>query len=254
MGFGDKLGMSENRDSAASERFFARIEELRPKSLSLRQLSMAITGKPDLLRDVKRKGHLPTLDNTRRLAEELGTSVDYLLGTVNTPEPVLSEVGVADQVIHWRGPLTDLPPIKLVGTGDCASIMVEDETGKMLEIERSSFDLDHPVRMISRPQVFAGRDIYAIYFHGESMMPRYEPGEIGLVDPSRPPGPGDYVLVQLTDGEEDVVVSAIVKRLVRSNIREIVLEQFNPPAIFSVPRTRVKHVHRILQQTDLLFS
>jgi len=250
----DKSPMPEPRDSAASDRFFARIEHLRPENVSLRQLSMAITGKPDLLRDVKRKGHLPTADNIRRLAEELGTSVDYLLGTVNNPEPILSEVGVSDQTIHWRGPLNDLPRIPLVGTGDCASITVQDETGKLLEIERSSFDPEHPVRMINRPEVFAGRDLYAIYFHGESMMPRYEPGEIGLVDPTRPPARGDYVLVQLTDGDEDAVVGVIVKRLVRTNSREIVLEQFNPPAIFAVPRSRVKRLHRILQQTDLLFG
>lgn len=250
---GDNPAMTDTRDSAASERFFERIEKLRPEKVSLRQLSITITGKPDLLRDVKRKGHLPTADNIRRLAEELGTSVDYLLGSVDVPDPVLSEVEVDDRRLQWRAP-TNLPPIPLVGTGDCASLSVKDEAGQMIEIERSSFDPDHPVRMINRPQVFAGRDLYAIYFHGESMMPRYEPGEIGLVDPSRPAGPGDYVLVQLTDGESDPVVGVIVKRLVRSNNRELVLEQFNPPATFSVPRSRVKRVHRILQQTDLLFG
>lgn len=252
---GDKRHMPETRDSAASERFFERIEKLRPQKVSLRQLSITITGKPDLLRDVKRKGHLPTADNIRRLAEELGTTVDYLLGTVNTPEPVLSEVQLRDQMLHWRGPHTDLPPIRILGTGDCASVTFEDETGKLLEIERCSFDADHTVRMISRPAALKGaNDIYAIYFRGESMMPRFEPGEIGLVDPSRPVISGDYVLVQLNDGEDDAVISVLVKRLVRATARELVLEQFNPPATFTVPRNRVARMHRILQQTDLLFG
>ncbi len=251
---GDKPGMAEPRDIATSEQFFARIEALRPQGVSLRQLSMTITGKPDLLRDVKRKGHLPTADNIRRLAEELGTSVDYLLGSVNNPDPVRSEVSIKDQKLQWRAP-TDLPGIPLVGTGDCASIAFEDETGNMLEIERCSFDADHTVRMINRPQALKGaRDLYAIYFHGESMMPRFEPGEIGLVDPSRPAGPGDYVVVQLTDGEDDAVVSVLVKRLVRSTTRELVLQQFNPPATFTVPRARVARVHRIMQPTDVLLG
>lgn len=247
--------MADPRETDTCERFFERVEALRPEGVSLRQLSLSVTGKPDLLRDVKRRGHLPTADNTRRLAEELNTSVDYLLGTVNNPDPVLSEVSIAERRIDWRGPQPDLPPIPLVGTGDCATIAFEDETGHMLEVERCSFDSDHTVRMIARPPALEGaRDLYAIYFHGESMMPRFEPGEVGIVDPQRPAGPGDYVLVQLTDGEEEAVISVLVKRLVRLNARELVLQQFNPPATFTVPRSRVARVHRILPQTDLLFG
>jgi phage repressor protein C with HTH and peptisase S24 domain len=130
-----------------------------------------------------------------------------------------------------------------------------DETGAMLDVERCSFDADHTVRMIARPPALQGaRDLYAIYFHGESMMPRFEPGEVGIVDPTRPAGPGDYVLVQLNNGEEDHVTSVLVKRLVRTSARELVLEQFNPPATFTVPKARVARVHRILPQTDLLFG
>ena len=48
--------------------------------------------------------------------------------------------------------------------------------------------------------------------------------------------------------------TVLVKRLVRRTRRELVLEQFNPPLTFTVPKTRVARVHRILQQTDLLFG
>lgn len=222
-----------------------------------RAVSLAIGAHAGYVRDLldPDRFNVPSATRLNALARELGVSSDWLTGSTANPDPVLSEVSIAEQQIHWRGALTDLPPIPLVGTGDCATIAFEDATGKMLEVERCSFDPDHPVRLISRPLALKGAgDLYAIYFHGESMMPRYEPGEIGIVDPRRPAGPGDYVLVQLNSGNDDDVVSVLVKRLVRANARELVLEQFNPPATFTVPRSRVARFHRIMQQTDLLFG
>lgn len=244
--------MAQPAESGLFERIDAQRERL---GITARELSMRVTGKPDLIRDLRRRGHAPSADNLSGIAEALSVSVDWLLGRSISSAPVLSEVTFSDRRIDQRAPIGDLPPIPLVGTGDCATIQFEDATGKMLDVERCSFDSDHTVRMIARPPALRGaRDLYAIYFHGESMMPRFEPGEVGIVDPSRPAGPGDYVLVQLNNGEEDHVTSVLVKRLVRSNGLELVLEQFNPPAIFAVPKARVARVHRILPQTDLLFG
>jgi phage repressor protein C with HTH and peptisase S24 domain len=244
--------MAQNPENALYDRIDAQREQL---GISARELSLRVTGKPDLIRDLRRRGHAPSADNLARIAEVLDVSVDWLLGRSANKAPVLSEVAFADRRLDWNGPKPDLDPIPLVGTGDCATIQFESDGGQMLDVERCSFNADHTVRMIARPPALKGaRDLYAIYFQGESMMPRFEPGEVGIVDPTRPPGPGDYVLVQLTNGEEDHVTSVLVKRLVRTTLREIVLEQFNPPATFTVPRIRVARVHRILQQTDLLFG
>jgi transcriptional regulator with XRE-family HTH domain len=198
------------------------------------------------------KGGVPSASRIAALARELDVSVDWLTGDSNQREPIRSEVTVLDGPVSWRGPAPDLPPVPLVGTGDCATISFEDQSGNMLEIERCSFDADHTVRMIARPPALAGaRDVYAIYFHGESMLPRFEPGDVGFVDPRRPAGPGDYVLVQLNSGQDDDVVSVLVKRLVRATAKELILEQFNPPATFTVPRARVARYHRILRQAEL---
>ena len=224
---------------------------------SKRKVSLAIGAHAGYVRDLldPDRFNVPSAARLNALARELGASSDFLVGASDNPDPVLSEVAIADRTIDWRGPQPDLPPIPLVGTGDCATIQFEDQTGAMLDIERCSFDADHTVRMIARPPALKGAPgLYAIYFQGESMMPRYEPGEVGIVDPSRPAGPGDYVLVQLNNGSEDHVTSVLVKKLVRSNPRELVLEQFNPPAVFTVPRNRVARMHRIVPQTDLLFG
>ena len=207
------------------------------------------------IRDIDRRGSMPAGDRLERIAEALDTTTDWLLGKTENSDPVRSEVSLSDRRIDWAGADRGEPGIPLVGTGDCAALEVCDESGKMVQVERSSFAEHYHVRMITRPPALRGaRDLYAVYFHGESMQPRFEPGEVGIVDPRRPAGPGDYVLVQLNTGESDDVVSVLVKRLVRQNAQELVLEQFNPPLVFTIKKSRVQRVHRILQQTDLLFG
>ena len=228
-------------------------EAIERKGITARSLSRAIKANHSYVSQLlSGQGGVPSAARLAALARELDVSVDWLTGQSSQREQVRSEVTLLDGPIPWRGPAADLPPVPLVGTGDCATISFEDQSGNMLEIERCSFDAEHTVRMIARPAALAGaRDVYAIYFHGESMLPRFEPGDVGFVDPRRPAGPGDYVLVQLNSGEDDDVVSVLVKRLVRTNARELILEQFNPPAIFTVPRARVARYHRILRQAEL---
>lgn len=232
-----------------------RIEEkLAERGISARELSMRVTGKPDLVRDIKRKGHVPTAENLAAIAEQFDTSVEWLLGRSAHDGPMHSDVSVRDLAPGWRGPTPPLPGIPLVGTGDCAELtVISAETGKEIMVERSSFDPEFHVRYVRRPLALANaRDIYAIYFHGSSMEPRYFAGETGLVDPRRPAGPGDYVLVQLNDGETDEVSSAMVKRLVRQTAKEYVLEQHNPVLTFRIPRGRVARVHRLIPPSEML--
>lgn len=232
-------------------------EQLDRTGKSKRQLSLAIGAHAGYVRDLldPERFNVPSATRLQSMARELGVSADYLAGTSEHPEPVQSEVMLSDRLIEFRGPEPGGPAIPLVGTGDCADLEVTSESGELVTIERCSFDPEYHVRYIARPPALRGaRDLYAIYFHGESMIPRFEPGEVGIVDPTRPTKPGDYVLVQLTDGSIEEVVSVLVKRLVRQTAKELVLEQFNPAMIFTVPRSRVMRVHRVLQQTDLLFG
>lgn len=241
------------------EQFRQRLaERLKASGKSRHALSKEIGANPGYVRDLldPAKSSMPSAVRMQQLATALGTTTDYLTGLSATTEAVLSEVTVMERPDGWR---RDEPPpdrrMPLVGTGDCAALEFEDETGELVDIERSSFDPDHIVRMITRPPALTGGlSVYAIYFQGESMMPRFEPGEIGVVDPTRPARPGDYVLVQLNDGETDDVTSVLAKRLISANTREVWLEQFNPPVRFKVPRNRVARLHRIIPPTDLLFN
>ena len=209
-----------------------------------------------IVTDIERKGTMPGADRLRRMAEALETTTDYLVGTSSAPEQIRSEVSVSDRALDWRGPDPQDPGIPLVGTGDCADLAVTDtETGLEIMVERSSFDPEYTVRYVARPPALRGvRGIYAIYFSGSSMEPRFYPHEVGLIDPHRAPSPGEYVLVQMNGGDSDDVVSVLVKKLVRRTAKEVILEQYNPPQVFSVPAQRVTRMHRVMPQTELLFG
>ena len=85
---------------------------------------------------------------------------------------------------------------------------------------------------------------------GRRGRPSKHTSRVGHRTPSQPSGSGSVG----NGGDSDDVVSVLAKRLVRQNAQELVLEQFNPAATFTVPKSRVTRVHRILQQTELLFG
>lgn len=247
----DNSTMSEDADLLV-ERIEGLLEKL---GRSAYWLSMEVSDgrSKGIVTDIKRRGHPPKEPRLLRIAETLGTTTDYLMGRSDDPAPVRSEVSLADNVRQFRGAPSGLPGIPLVGTGDCADLKVIAEDGSEIEIERASFDPDYHVTFIHRPPALRGNDkAYAIYFHGSSMEPRYFAGEVGIADPTRPAGPGDHVIVQLSNGEGPDVVSVLAKKLVRMNSREVVLEQYNPPITFSLPRRHVVRIHRIIPPTEQL--
>lgn len=84
------------------------------------------------------------------------------------------------------------------------------------------------------------------------MEPRYRQGHLCIVDPRRPPGPGDDVVVQLNDGNGGSdVITVIVKELLRATSAYLELRQFNPERTFRIPRRQVHACHRICDTNDL---
>lgn len=98
---------------------------------------------------------------------------------------------------------------------------------------------------VMAPPVLSGvSKAYAVSVSGESMWPRYEDGEVCFVDPSRRVRKGDYVIAQIRNPNHDVPL-AYVKRFLRWNSEELVLEQFNPAKELRFPSSDVVTVHYI---------
>lgn len=205
------------------------------------------------LTDIKRRGNA-SHDTVEKLLAAIGaTFAEFDAGERKTDRDPAPQAERAP-FLAFRGP--DRPrDVPIVGTALCADLKFEDD-GSLVDIEAMEMHFDDVIDHARRPLTLENRrDIYALYFRGVSMAPRYEPGELGYVDPRRPPVSGDYVVAQLRgpDGEDgERIVTVIAKRLVRQTAGYYEFEQFNPALLFKVERGRVAHLHRIIPWDELV--
>ena len=98
--------------------------------------------------------------------------------------------------------------------------------------------------IICPPQLCDIKNAYGVVVSGSSMEPRYFDGETVYINPMRRVRSGDFVVAQV-QMDEFSLPHAFVKRLVRHNSQELVLEQYNPPKELVFPHDHVVSVHYI---------
>lgn len=104
---------------------------------------------------------------------------------------------------------------------------------------------------IPRPaNLFGAPNAYAVYIAGESMAPRYHPGELVHIHPGRPVTIGAYVLVQMKEKDAGDGPKAVVKRLSKRSATKITLEQFNPHKVIEIKADEVVSMHRVVGASE----
>ncbi|MCZ4340600.1 hypothetical protein O4H52_03205 [Sphingomonadaceae bacterium G21617-S1] len=236
----------------------ARIDQLIADRHTTEYAVSTAVGKKDLIRDLRRKGIIGP-DGIRLIADHFGVSVEWLRygegaapAVTATPGPPHKEA-YPDFQRHYERPQDEPPTVPVWGSGLGASVEV-DADGVLLSVESLLIFPNEAVDQLRRPFRLIGRPgIYAFYFEGESMEPKYSPGEPAFVDGNKPPVVMDYVLVQLRmqEGDDETIHTVLAKRLIKRTAAYVELEQFNPPMRFKVPRERIARMHKILQPNDI---
>lgn len=122
------------------------------------------------------------------------------------------------------------------------------------DYERGAFQLSSDaVDYVRRPPgIAANKQAYALYVEGESMVPKFDPGDLIYVNPLRPVRPGDYVVIQELVGDDDTV-RGFVKLYVKRAGDWHVVRQYNPAGELRFPvRDEAVKVHLVLSMSDLL--
>lgn len=101
------------------------------------------------------------------------------------------------------------------------------------------------------PSLLHVPDAYALYVAGDSMEPRYRPGDIVFVHPHRPARAGDDVVVQVRLNPSDEI-TGYVKTFVRRSRESVVCEQFNPVSQIEYRANTVIALHRVLSARELI--
>ena len=95
------------------------------------------------------------------------------------------------------------------------------------------------------------RNVFALHILSDSMVPRYDPGELIYVG-GREPVPGDHVVIEMFPDEGAKTGKAYVKKLVRRTASEILVQQYNPALQFTFDRYAVRNVWRVIPTAELL--
>lgn len=218
-------------------------DRLRARGLTDYRASMLAAGRPEIIRNIRRgRSRNPRRDTLEKLAHVLDCSFEWLATGRGPVAPPPENPGDAETA-HSGDPA--LPPRR----GMPADVPVLGTAAGSLQ---GAFQLHAgaPIDHVRRPPgVATAVDIYAIYVVGDSMAPRFEDGELVYVSGRRPARAGDYVVVQIGGGDEDV--EAYCKRLVRRDAERVVLEQYNPAGTFELPAATVTAVHKVLTLNDL---
>ncbi|WP_417513159.1 S24 family peptidase [Minwuia sp.] len=214
-------------------------QRLRAKDLTDYRASMLAAGRPEIIRNIRRGlSKNPRRDTLEKLAGVLDCSFEWLATGRGPVEPP-ADIGVVPGDGPGLPPREQMPSdIPVMGTAagglEGAFQMQAGEA------------IDHVRRP---PGVATAVDVYAIYVVGDSMVPRFEEGELIYVSGKRPARPGDYVVVQTSNADGEI--TAWCKKLVSRDAKKIVLAQFNPEGTFEVPSMSTVAVHRILTLNDL---
>lgn len=218
-------------------------ERLKVVGLTANAASLQATGNISTIPNILNgRSKNPRIDTLEKIAKVLRCRVEWLRTGEGDPErdasPRPNEVSRAEVPYPNRdsGP-RDVP---VLGTAAGS------------ELGKGAFQLSTDVvEYVMRPQgLLTVRDCYALYVEGESMSPKFEPGDLVFINPHRKPRPGDYVIIQEPDSRRGEA-QAFIKQLVAITTTQIKTKQLNPPDnITFIIRPGVM-VHRVMLPNDL---
>ena len=176
--------------------------------------------------------------SAKDLADKIGKQAQTLRRYVrHEAEP---RIEVAELIADVLGVGID----EVLGAED--AVIVTANKARMLPVYGSAedfdmIDLQEPIDSIETPPYLLNTiAAYAVYVAGETMVPRFNPGEIAFVHPGKPFKANDSVIVQLkTD-------NAVLKTFQKIDDNEIILSQFSTSETVTYQRDNVKAVHKII--------
>lgn len=102
------------------------------------------------------------------------------------------------------------------------------------------------------PGIANSRGVFAIYVEGESMVPRFQPGELVYLDKHRPIRIGDDVVLVVASPRTGDEPRSYLKRLVRRTADRWICEQFNPPKTVEFEVAALKDKFRVLTLNEVM--
>jgi SOS-response transcriptional repressor LexA len=228
-----------------SSSLYDRLMALKPEEMSRNAWTISAGVSRSALDDIRRNGRARH-DTIEKLLGAIGLTFADLDRVV--PNGTFAEVAPTGALttqevrteFFGETPLTRLP---VLGTAMGGDLIDTDMPIEMTELHQSQI-----IEYIQRPAALALDDqAYALEIVGDSMLPRFRPGERVAVSPRSPVRVGDDVIVQLRgpDGDGERIKLVLIKELVRRSGGYIELRQYNPDMTFRVQIERIAAIHKV---------
>jgi len=191
----------------------------------------------------------PRGDTLIKLAQALSVSEQYLL---TGHDQAAAEADSISATPGYPSEVRFAPEVKVPIAFNLPKDLPTLGTAAGSELGQGAFQLSTDVIEYVRrpPGLFGVKDAYALYVEGDSMYPRFEPGDLIFCHPHKKPRGGDYIVVQEPDSNNGEN-RAFIKRLVKITSTTLVVEQFNPPATIQFIIRPGLVWHKVLTDGDL---
>jgi phage repressor protein C with HTH and peptisase S24 domain len=232
-----------------------RIEErLKAVGLTANAASVQATGSPSTIPNILLgRSKNPRTDTVEKIALVLKCRPAWLItgelpieADLDPPSPDPDALGL-DLISEFRDAGIEMKSVRqLPKDVPVLGTVAASELGKGA-FQFTSEVIDY----VRRPFGLLGaRDIYALYVEGESMIPKFEPGDLVFVHPSRKPRGGDYVVIQEPDTDNGGP-RGYIKRLKSVTATMVRTQQFNPPTNIDFIIRGGLVVHKVLSEGEL---
>lgn len=178
-----------------------------------------------------------TADWMVRIAAALGVEPRALLGGPAGPPPPARSASPPPRAEMPR----DVPVYGTAMGANGEGAFILNQTGGVVD------------RVRRGPGIAENQKVFAIYVEGDSMAPRFDPGELVYLDPTRPCRVGDDVVFIVEPEQSGDAPRAYLKRLVRRTADRLICEQFNPAKRVEFPMARVRQpLFRVLRLHEVM--
>lgn len=217
-------------------------EARKEKGLSRSEVARAV-GMSDSGYGFLESGKTKTTDKWRELADALGLAHDKVRDAMDgSPRSAPNAKSVrliaradGSMIGSFNGASDDrtAPPRLVPVLGHAAA----GSSGRLIIGDPISYEA-------TPPWLDKAQGAYLLYVAGDSMEPRFYPGEMISVHPGRPYAKGDFVVVQVDEEGETV---GLVKEFVGwADNGDLLLTQFNKPKEIRLAGETVKDIHRVV--------
>lgn len=234
----DKPNMA---DPAGDPPIYTALERIKPVGLSFFAWTKKAGVAPPFFTNLRSHGN-PKRQTLEKVLSAVGWTIDRFelesgLYPVQTEVRGAGAVGTAElkSMVFGESPL---PPLPLYGSAQGGNL---DDSFALTEL-----DLTEVLDYLRRPAALADdADSYALTIVGDSMSPRFKPGERVGVSPRARIEIGDDIIVQLRGTDSDRVRTVLIKELVRRRADHIILKQHNPSHELRIERADIVSLHKV---------